>query len=77
MDQAKQYCIIYNAKLSQKEMKNICVVVYQYICFMSTPPDHIDYQREQTEMILRKLDPPLYNITKGPPWIAQKWPDIQ
>ena len=28
-------------------------------------------------MILRKLDPPVYNILKGIPWIAQKWPEIQ
>ena len=44
---------------------------------MSTLPDYTDYQLEETKMILRKLDPPLYNITKGIPWIAQKWLEIQ
>ena len=53
-------------------MENICLVIYKYICLMSTLPDDTDYQLEETDMILRKLDPPLYNITKGIPWIAQK-----
>ena len=44
---------------------------------MSTLTDDTDYQLEETEMILRKLDSPLYNIIKGIPWIAQKWPEIQ
>ena len=46
-------------------MQNICLIVYKYIYCMSTLPDYADYQLEETEMILRKLDPPLYNITKG------------
>ena len=77
MDQAKQYCIIYNAKLTPKEMEHICRVTYKYICFMSTLPYYTDYQLEETGMILRNLDPPLYNITKGIPKIGQKWPEIQ
>ena len=28
-------------------------------------------------MIQRQLDLPLYNINKGIPWIAQKWPESQ
>ena len=72
MDQAKQYCIIYNAKLRHKEMENICLVVHKYICFISTLSDYTDYQLEKTEIILRKLDSSLYNITKVIPWIAQK-----
>ena len=67
MDQAKQYYIMYNAKLTPKEIENICLVVYKYICFMSTLPYYADYQLEETEMIVRKLDLPLYNITKGIP----------
>ena len=72
MDQAKQYCIRYNAKLTPQEMENICLAVYKYICCMSTLPDYTEYQLEETEMILRKLDPPLYNITKRISWIARK-----
>ena len=58
-------------------MENIYLVVYKYIRFMSTLPDYTDYQLGETEMILRKLDPLLYNITKGIPWIVQKWPEIE
>ena len=58
-------------------MEHICFVVYKYICFMSTLPDHTDNQLAERERILRTLDLPLYNITKGIPWIAQKWRDIQ
>ena len=43
IDQAKQYCIIYNAKLTPKEMQNIGLVVYKYICCMSTLPEYTDY----------------------------------
>ena len=32
LEQAKQYCVIYNADLTQKEMENICLVVYKYLC---------------------------------------------
>ena len=28
-------------------------------------------------MITKRLDTTLYNITKGIPWLAQKWPEIQ
>ena len=48
-------------------MANICLVIYKYICFISILPDYTDYQLEETEMILRKLDPPLYNIIKRIP----------
>ena len=77
LEQAKQYCIIYNADLTQKEMDNICLVVYKYLCFMSTLPDYTNYQLEESEMITKRLDTPLYNITKGIPWLAQNWPEIQ
>ena len=77
LEKAKQYYIIYNADLTQKEMENICLVVYKYLCFMSTLPDHTNYQSEESEMITKRLDTPLYNITKGIPWLAQKWPEIQ
>ena len=43
MEQAKQYCIIYNATLTPKEIENICLVIYKYICFMSTLPDYTEY----------------------------------
>ena len=77
MNQAKQYCIIYNAKLTAKEMENICLLTFKYICFMLTLPDYTDYKLEESEMMLRKLDSPFYDITKAIPWIAQKWPEIQ
>ena len=77
MQQAKQYCIIYNADLTQKEMENICLVVCQYICFISTLPDYTNYQLEESEMITTRLNTILYNITKGIPWLALKWPEIQ
>ena len=68
---------MYNADLIQKEMENICLVVYKYLCFMSTLPDYTNYQWEESEMITKRLDTPLYKITKGIPWLAQKWPEIQ
>ena len=77
MEQAKHYCIIYNADLTQQEMENICLVVYKYLSFMSTLPDYTDYQLEAPEMITKRLDTPLDNITKGIPWLTQKWSDIQ
>ena len=77
LEEAKQYCIIYNADLTEPEMDNICLVVYKYLCFMSTLPDYTNYQLEESEMITKRLDTPLYNITKGIPWLAQKWPEIQ
>lgn len=43
---------------------------------MSRLQDYTAYQLEESEMITRKLNPPLYNITKGMPWIAQRWPEI-
>ena len=52
MEQAKQYCIIYNATLTPKENKNICLVTYKYICFMSTLPDYTEYQLKESEMIV-------------------------
>ena len=77
LEQAKQYCIIYNADLTQEEMENICLVVYKYLCIMSTILDYTSYQLEESEMITKRLDTHLYNITKGMPWLAQKWPEIQ
>ena len=77
MEQAQQYCIIYNADLTQKEMENICLVVYKYICFMSRLPDYTEYQLKESAMIVRKLEPPVYNRMKDIPWIAQKWADMQ
>ena len=44
---------------------------------MSTLTDYTEYQLKESEMIVRKLDPPMYNIMKGMRWIAQKWPEIQ
>ena len=72
LDQAKQYCIIYNAGLTQQEMDNICFAVYKYICFMSKLPDYTDYQLKASEMITKRLDTSPYNITKGISWPAQK-----
>ena len=77
LDQAKQYCIIYNADLTQKEMENICLVAYKYLCLMSTLPDDTNYQLVQSEMITTRLDTPLFNITKGIPCLVQKWPEMQ
>ena len=77
LEQAKQYCISYNADLTQKQMENICLVVYKYLCFMSTLPDYANNQLEESEMITKSLHTPLYNITKGIPWLAQKWPEIK
>ena len=51
LEQAKQYCIIYNADLTQKEMDNICLVICKYPCFMSTLADYTNYQLEESEMI--------------------------
>ena len=77
LEQAKKYCIIYNADLTTKEMENICLVVYKYLCFMSTLPDYTNYQLRESEMITKRLDTPLHNITKGIPRLAQKWSQIQ
>ena len=44
---------------------------------MSTLPDYATSQLEESGMITNRLDTPLYNITKGIPWLAQKWPEIQ
>ena len=77
MQQGKQYCIIYHADLTQKQMLNIYLVVYKYPCFMSTFPDCTDYQFYESEMITKRLDTPLYNITKGILWPVQTWPEIQ
>ena len=77
LQQAKQYCIIYNPDLIQREMETICLVVYKYLCFMSTLPEYTNYQLEESEMITKRLDTRLYNITKGIPGLAQKWPEIQ
>lgn len=57
-------------------MQNIWLVVYKYICFMSTLADYREYQLKDSEMTVRKSVPPLYYITKGIPGIAQKWPEI-
>ena len=72
MDQAKEHCIIYKGKLTVKEIENIWLIVCKYICFMSTLPDYTECQLEETEMMLRKLYPPLYNMTTEIPWIARK-----
>ena len=44
---------------------------------MRTLPDYKDSQLKESEMITKRLDPPLYNIIKGISWLAQKWPEIQ
>ena len=44
---------------------------------MSTLPDYTNYQLVESEMITQRLDTQLYNINKGIPWLAQKWPEIQ
>ena len=67
MEQAKTYCIMNNANLTPEEMENICLATYKYICFISTLPDYTEYQLKESDMILRKLDPPVYNILKGIP----------
>ena len=76
LEKGKLYCIIQNADWTRKEMEHICLVVYKYLCFMSTLPDQTNYQLVESEMIRKRLDTPLYNITKGIPWLAQKWPEI-
>ena len=73
MEQAKQYCIIYYTGLIQQEMDNICLTEYNYICFMSILLDYTEYQLKESEMITKRLDILLYNITKGMSWLAQKW----
>ena len=77
MEQARTYCRIYSADLSRKEIDNISLAVYKYICFMSTLADYTDYQLKEPGMITKRLDPPLYNITKGIPWLVQRWPELQ
>ena len=77
LEQAKQYCIIYNADLTHNEMENICLAVYKYLCFTSILSDYTNYQLVESEMMTKRLDTPLHNITKGMPWHAQKWPEIQ
>ena len=77
MEQARTYCRIYSADLTHKGMDNICLAVYKYICYMSTLSDYTDYQLKESEMITTRLDPPVYNITKGIPWLVQRWPEIQ
>ena len=44
---------------------------------MSTLADYANNQLEESEMITKRLDTPLYNSTKGIPWLAQKWPELQ
>ena len=44
---------------------------------MSTMPDYINYQLDENEIIVRKRVKPVYNITKGIPWITQKWSEMQ
>ena len=73
LEQAKQYCIIYVTDLTQKEMYNIYLVVYKYLCFMSTVPAYTNYQLQESEMITKRVDTSLYNITNGISWLAQKW----
>lgn len=68
MEQAKQYCIIYNAYLTTKEMQTICLVVQKYIGFISTLPHYTKSEVKESAMKVRKLDPALYNITKRTPW---------
>ena len=75
-EQAKQDCVIYNADLTQQEMHNICLAVFKYISFMSILSDYTDYQLQESEMITKRLDTPLYNIIKGIVLLAQKWPEI-
>ena len=44
---------------------------------MSTLPDYTTYQLVESEMITKRLDIPLYNITKGITSLAPKSPEIQ
>ena len=44
---------------------------------MSTLPDYTDYQLKESEMITKRLDPPLYNIIKRIPWLVRRCPETQ
>ena len=44
---------------------------------MSPLPDYGYYQLEESEMITKRLNGLLYHITRGIPWLVQKWPQIQ
>ena len=44
---------------------------------MATLHDYTNYQLVESGMITNRLNTPLYNNTKGIPWLAQKWPEIQ
>ena len=67
---------MYNASLTTKEIGNICLVTYMYICFMSTRSDYTEYQVKESEIIIRKLELLVYNPIKGIPWIVLTWPEI-
>ena len=43
---------------------------------MSTLPDYTKYQLVESDMMTQRLDTPVYDITKGIPWLAQTWPEI-
>ena len=43
---------------------------------MSTRSDYTEYQVKESEMIIRKLEPLVYNPIKGIPWIVLTWPEI-
>ena len=44
---------------------------------MSTLSDYTNYQLVESELITKGLDTLLYDITKGIPWLAQIWSEIQ
>ena len=77
MEDARTYCRIYSADLSHKEINNISLAVYKYICFMSTLLNYTHYQLKGSEMIYKRFDTPLYNITKGITCLVQRLPEIQ
>lgn len=46
IDQAKQYYVIDNGKLTYTEMESIRLAIYKCVCFMSTLPNYTEYERE-------------------------------
>lgn len=58
-------------------MANNCLATYKYIWCMLRLPGYREYQLEELQMILRKLDIYLYNINEVILWLAQRWPEIQ
>lgn len=44
---------------------------------MTKLADSPEYQLKESEMIVAKLEPPVYNIMKGITWTEQQWAEIQ